>query len=159
MEGATKLCIAVLQGDAGESLVTMCGGSPVLASITGALLRKHEKRHYLTEAQKRRSTCDDTVTENLKKVGCSTWKEVQRQFVPKLEDDLRDPEFVHGDYSKIADAYSVLVKPLLKRAQDRKLGDEMAVMLEYSPLWPLLHAVQPCWCYIDVTRAYAAARC
>jgi hypothetical protein len=122
-----------MQGKAGRSLVAVCNGCPLLASIAGALLRKYERRK-LSRRARNQSDCEDMVTENLKAEGCGTWKELEEQFTStsQLGEEMSDPGFAHGNYSNVANAYSMLVAPLLKRSQGKNRGDEMAAMLEYA---------------------------
>lgn len=117
----------------------MCDGCPALASIAGALLRKCERRK-LSHNIRKQADCEDIVTRNLQAEGCSTWQEVKQEFATKLGEELDRQGFFHGSYSNVADAYSVLVLPLLKRAQQKKRGNEMAAMLECASVRLVLHA-------------------
>lgn len=122
-----------MQGEAGKNLVTMCDGCPALASIAGALLRKCERKK-LSKTVRRQSPddCDDLVTKNLQAEGCSTWQQVTEKFLTKVGNEMCSPAFVNGSYSNVANAYSMLVGPLLERhVQDKKRVDQMAAMLEY----------------------------
>jgi hypothetical protein len=109
--------------------VAQCDGCPALASIAGALLRKHERRK-LDSKQLKHPACEAIVTKRLQAEGCSSWKEVSREFSAGLGDLLHNPAVRHGNYQCPADAFSMLVQPLSKHSEEINRGDEMAALLE-----------------------------